>query len=162
MTTAPEPTRRSCPPTASRTSPASWPRRRAASRRGILGTGTTLDSARLRRALASLLDADAGNVHAHVVGEHGDSSLVLWSAAAIGPVPLEAFPLPEGVTLGGPGRATSTGSEVAKATPTSPSDLVSAPTRGVPAIRHARGVLRASRGRRRRGGSATPCAVRRG
>jgi L-lactate dehydrogenase len=71
--------------------------RRPATR--VLGTGTVLDTARLRRALANVVQADPHNVHAYVVGEHGDSSVVLWSAATIGPVPLAAYPLPDGLTL---------------------------------------------------------------
>jgi L-lactate dehydrogenase len=65
----------------------------------VFGAGTVLDSARLRRSLATLLGVDPQNTHLHVLGEHGDSSLIAWSAATIGPVPLASFPLPEGETL---------------------------------------------------------------
>jgi L-lactate dehydrogenase len=58
----------------------------------VLGTGTMLDTARLRYVLGRTLDVDARSVHAQVVGEHGDSSVVLWSSATIGGVPLRAWP----------------------------------------------------------------------
>jgi L-lactate dehydrogenase len=65
----------------------------------VFGAGTVLDSARLRRSLATLLGVDPQNTHLHVLGEHGDSSLIAWSVATIGPVALTSFPLPEGETL---------------------------------------------------------------
>jgi len=57
----------------------------------VLGTGTMLDTARLRHVLSRTLHVDARSVHAQVVGEHGDSSVVLWSSAAIGGVPLRQW-----------------------------------------------------------------------
>lgn len=54
----------------------------------VLGTGTMLDTARLRQILGSELGVDPRSVHAQVVGEHGDSEVVLWSGAHIGGVPL--------------------------------------------------------------------------
>lgn len=65
----------------------------------ILGTGTVLDTARLRHGLAKRLGVDAANAHIHVIGEHGDSSFPAWSTATVGPVPLAAFPLPDGEDL---------------------------------------------------------------
>lgn len=50
----------------------------------VIGTGTTLDTARLRYIIADKLDINPKNVHAYVVGEHGDSEFVLWSSAIIG------------------------------------------------------------------------------
>jgi L-lactate dehydrogenase len=50
----------------------------------VLGTGTMLDTARLRQVLARELSVDPHSVHAHVVGEHGDSEVVLWSTAMAG------------------------------------------------------------------------------
>lgn len=50
----------------------------------VLGTGTTLDSMRLRKALADELGIHPQSVHAQVLGEHGDSQVVHWSAAQIG------------------------------------------------------------------------------
>lgn len=67
----------------------------------IFGTGTVLDTARLRHGLAARLGVDAVNTHVHVIGEHGDSSFPAWSSATIGPVPLAAFPLPESDDLEG-------------------------------------------------------------
>lgn len=57
----------------------------------VIGTGTMLDTARLRHVLAQVLDMDARSIHAQVVGEHGDSEVVLWSSAAIGGVPIREW-----------------------------------------------------------------------
>ena len=58
----------------------------------VIGTGTMLDSARLREALGRELRVDPHSVHAQVVGEHGDSEVVLWSAARVGGVALRSWP----------------------------------------------------------------------
>jgi L-lactate dehydrogenase len=58
----------------------------------VLGTGTMLDTARLRQMLAHELKVDPHSVHAHVVGEHGDSEVVLWSTAMVGGLPLQRWP----------------------------------------------------------------------
>ena len=58
----------------------------------VLGTGTMLDTARLRQALGRSLQVDAHSVHAQVVGEHGDSEVVLWSGARIGGVAVRDWP----------------------------------------------------------------------
>lgn len=52
----------------------------------VIGTGTLLDTARLRTMIGSRLDLDPKSIHAQVVGEHGDSEVVLWSRATIGGV----------------------------------------------------------------------------
>lgn len=57
----------------------------------IMGTGTLLDTARLRSRLADYMNVSQKNVHAYVLGEHGDSSFVPWSTARICNVPLERF-----------------------------------------------------------------------
>ncbi|HOC17027.1 MAG TPA: L-lactate dehydrogenase [Vicinamibacterales bacterium] len=57
-----------------------------------IGTGTMLDTARLRQVLGRILRVDTRSVHAHVVGEHGDSEVVLWSAARVGAVRLRDWP----------------------------------------------------------------------
>lgn len=49
----------------------------------VIGSGTVLDSARLRAELAAHYRIDARNVHAYVLGEHGDSEFVAWSTASI-------------------------------------------------------------------------------
>lgn len=54
----------------------------------IIGTGTMLDTARLRQHLAGELSLDPRSIHAQVIGEHGDSEVVLWSSASVGGTPL--------------------------------------------------------------------------
>lgn len=49
----------------------------------VVGSGTSLDSARFRQALAELVDVDARNVHAYILGEHGDSEFPVWSHANV-------------------------------------------------------------------------------
>jgi L-lactate dehydrogenase len=58
----------------------------------VLGTGTMLDSARLRQTIGQSLQVDPRSVHAHVVGEHGDSEVVLWSTAQVAGVPIRRWP----------------------------------------------------------------------
>jgi L-lactate dehydrogenase len=58
----------------------------------VIGTGTMLDTARLRQILGEELELDPRSVHAQVVGEHGDSEVVLWSSAQVGGTPLRAWP----------------------------------------------------------------------
>ncbi len=62
----------------------------------VLGSGTTLDTARFRSLLGRRLGVDAQHVHAYVLGEHGDSEVFNWSQVSVGGMPLSAFPLPEG------------------------------------------------------------------
>jgi L-lactate dehydrogenase len=57
----------------------------------VLGSGTVLDSARFRYFLSRNCHVDARNVHAYVVGEHGDSEVFLWSQVRIAGTPLEIF-----------------------------------------------------------------------
>jgi L-lactate dehydrogenase len=52
----------------------------------IIGSGTVLDSARLRFLLSKHCNIDARNVHAYILGEHGDSEFAVWSKAIIGGV----------------------------------------------------------------------------
>ncbi len=58
----------------------------------VLGTGTMLDTARLRQILGRELQIEPRSIHAQVIGEHGDSEVVLWSGARIGGVALRAWP----------------------------------------------------------------------
>jgi len=58
----------------------------------VLGTGTMLDTARLRYALGRRLQIDPHSIHAHVVGEHGDSGAILWSGASAGGTRLRRWP----------------------------------------------------------------------
>ena len=62
----------------------------------ILGSGTILDTARLRYLLADYYRVDARSVHAYIIGEHGDSSVPVWSLANIGGMRLA------GLTRAGP------------------------------------------------------------
>lgn len=50
----------------------------------VIGSGTVLDSARLRTRIADYLSVNAKSVHAHQIGEHGDTELTLWSLADVG------------------------------------------------------------------------------
>lgn len=59
----------------------------------ILGTGTLLDTARLRTRLADDCGVAQSNVHAYVFGEHGDSSFVAWSHANIATIPVDSYPV---------------------------------------------------------------------
>ena len=52
----------------------------------IIGTGTSLDTARLRYMLSRKFDINPKNVHAYVMGEHGDSEFVAWSTSLIGTI----------------------------------------------------------------------------
>lgn len=58
----------------------------------VIGTGTMLDTARLRQILGQELALETGSIHAQVLGEHGDSEVVVWSGAVIGGVPLRQWP----------------------------------------------------------------------
>ena len=58
----------------------------------VIGSGTTLDTARLRHVIGRELRVDTHSVHAYVVGEHGDSEVVLWSGARVGGVALRRWP----------------------------------------------------------------------
>jgi len=57
----------------------------------IIGSGTILDTSRLRSRLSEYYSINQRNVHAYVLGEHGDSSFVPWSIARVGSVPLARY-----------------------------------------------------------------------
>lgn len=57
----------------------------------VIGSGTVLDTARLRSRISEYYSVNQKNVHAYVLGEHGDSSFVPWSLANISNVPVEGF-----------------------------------------------------------------------
>jgi L-lactate dehydrogenase len=57
----------------------------------IIGTGTTLDTARLRTLLGRRLKVDSHHIHAYVLGEHGDSEVLPWSLVTVGGIPLDEF-----------------------------------------------------------------------
>jgi L-lactate dehydrogenase len=57
----------------------------------VLGSGTTLDTARFRSLVGAFCGVDPHHVHCHVLGEHGDSEVLTWSLATIAGMPLKAF-----------------------------------------------------------------------
>lgn len=57
----------------------------------VIGSGTTLDSARLRYMISQELDISSKNIHAYVIGEHGDSEFIPWDNAVIGLNPATEF-----------------------------------------------------------------------
>ncbi len=57
----------------------------------VIGTGTMLDSARLRTILSRQLSVSTQSINAYVLGEHGDSSMIVWSSACIGGIDLASF-----------------------------------------------------------------------
>ena len=57
----------------------------------VIGTGTMLDSARFRTILARHLEVSNASICANVLGEHGDSSVLNWSAATVGGLPFDDF-----------------------------------------------------------------------
>lgn len=67
----------------------------------VIGTGTLLDSSRLRQALATELGVVPGSIDALVIGEHGDSEVVAWSGIRIGGAPLDRFAADHGLDRAG-------------------------------------------------------------
>lgn len=57
----------------------------------VIGSGTVLDTARLKYALGEHLGVDSRNVHSFIIGEHGDSEIAAWSSVNVSGVPLSAF-----------------------------------------------------------------------
>lgn len=57
----------------------------------VIGSGTVLDTARLKMELGAHLSVDSRSVHAFIIGEHGDSEMVAWSSANVSGVPLHDF-----------------------------------------------------------------------
>jgi len=57
----------------------------------VIGSGTTLDTARFRALLGRHFGVDPHHVHAYVVGEHGDSEVLAWSQATIAGLPVNGF-----------------------------------------------------------------------
>jgi L-lactate dehydrogenase len=58
----------------------------------VLGTGTMLDTARLRQVVGRELDLDPRSIHAYVIGEHGDSEVALFKGAQVGGLALRRYP----------------------------------------------------------------------
>lgn len=65
----------------------------------VIGSGTTLDTARFRSLVGGHLGVDAHHVHAYVVGEHGDSEVLTWSTATVGGMSLDEFAVMQKVTF---------------------------------------------------------------
>lgn len=65
----------------------------------VIGSGTTLDTARFRTLLGDHFGVDSRHVHAHVIGEHGDSEVLTWSLATISGLSLEEFSEVRGIDL---------------------------------------------------------------
>jgi L-lactate dehydrogenase len=57
----------------------------------VIGSGTTLDTARLRALIGRQLNVDSQHIHAYVLGEHGDSEVLAWSQVSVGGIPLAEF-----------------------------------------------------------------------
>jgi L-lactate dehydrogenase len=57
----------------------------------VIGSGTNLDSSRLRRLLADHLGVGAQDVQAYMVGEHGGSAVALWSSISVGGMPVLSY-----------------------------------------------------------------------
>ena len=57
----------------------------------VIGSGTVLDSARFRYLISQYCNVDVGNVHAYILGEHGDSELPAWSMTNVAGVPVDEY-----------------------------------------------------------------------
>ena len=64
---------------------AGWPKGR------VIGSGTVLDSARFRYLISQYCNVDVGNVHAYILGEHGDSELPAWSLTHVAGIPIDEY-----------------------------------------------------------------------
>ena len=62
-----------------------WPKGR------VIGSGTVLDSARFRYLISQYCNVDVGNVHAYILGEHGDSELPAWSLTHVAGIPIDEY-----------------------------------------------------------------------
>lgn len=75
------------------------------SKERVVGSGTTLDTARFRSILGNILKVDSKHVHANVLGEHGDSEVLIWSSASVAGLPLDVVARLHEVELGSDKRA---------------------------------------------------------
>jgi len=57
----------------------------------VIGSGTVLDSARFRYLISQHCNVDVGNVHAYILGEHGDSEFAAWSMTNVAGVPMDEY-----------------------------------------------------------------------
>lgn len=65
----------------------------------VVGSGTTLDTARFRSLLGAQCGVDPHHVHAYVIGEHGDSEVLTWSLATVGGMPIAEFARLRGIAF---------------------------------------------------------------
>ncbi len=65
----------------------------------VIGSGTTLDTARFRTLLGTHLGVDSHHIHGYVIGEHGDSEVLTWSLTAVAGLRLDEFCRVRGMTL---------------------------------------------------------------
>lgn len=65
----------------------------------VIGSGTTLDTARFRSLLGRHVGVDSQHIHGYVIGEHGDSEVLTWSLATVAGLPLEEFCQRRGITM---------------------------------------------------------------
>ncbi len=70
----------------------------------VVGSGTTLDTARFRSLLGDHCGVDPHHVHGYVIGEHGDSEVLTWSLVTVGGMPLDEFARLRGADLSDPVR----------------------------------------------------------
>lgn len=57
----------------------------------VIGSGTVLDTGRLKYKLSEHLEVDTKSIHAFIIGEHGDSEIVAWNSANVSGIPLDKF-----------------------------------------------------------------------
>lgn len=57
----------------------------------VIGSGTVLDTARLRTLLGKYMGIDGRNIHSYIIGEHGDSELATWSSTRVSNLPINEF-----------------------------------------------------------------------
>lgn len=65
----------------------------------VIGSGTSLDTARFRANISHELDVNVKDIHAYVLGEHGDSQVAAWSSVTIGGVPLADYEKQANISL---------------------------------------------------------------
>lgn len=65
----------------------------------VIGSGTTLDTARMRALIGRQLNVDPQHIHAYVLGEHGDSEVLTWSQVSVGGIPLQEFSTGKNISI---------------------------------------------------------------
>ncbi|MEQ8822140.1 MAG: L-lactate dehydrogenase [Sumerlaeia bacterium] len=67
----------------------------------VIGSGTVLDTSRFRALISQHVGLSSRNVHAYVIGEHGDSEVMVWSRTSVGPFSIEEYCRQSGIGLTG-------------------------------------------------------------